>query len=229
MTSIAPARTKVVVGVDTHKDEHVAVALDSRGVRLGELFAPATTDGYASLLQWSREFGEVGTFAVEGCSSYGAALHRFLRRLRISDPDQTPHPPRPATCGPFPSSALNIPLTASTPPVRKTSVNWQGSGSAQGERFWAAQEHSMLEATPTLSGPSSPQILSVYRSGSRVQHVGNLTVAWSGARARSGVSTGLTVARARPASESCSGDGVRAKSTCFDGALALSGSSLPGV
>jgi transposase len=80
MKSIAPVRTKVVVGVDTHKDEHVAVALDSLGVRLGELFAPATTDGYESLLQWSREFGEVGTFAVEGCSSYGAALYRFLRR-----------------------------------------------------------------------------------------------------------------------------------------------------
>ena len=30
------ATARLVVGVDTHKDEHVAVAIDQLGVRLGE-------------------------------------------------------------------------------------------------------------------------------------------------------------------------------------------------
>ena len=36
MTSIALARSDVIVGVDTHKDEHVAVAIDGLNGILGE-------------------------------------------------------------------------------------------------------------------------------------------------------------------------------------------------
>ncbi len=39
--------THVVVGVDTHKDEHVAVAIDEQGVRLGEHHVVTTRQGYA--------------------------------------------------------------------------------------------------------------------------------------------------------------------------------------
>ena len=35
MPSIALTRSDVIVGVDTHKDEHLAVALDGVGGRLG--------------------------------------------------------------------------------------------------------------------------------------------------------------------------------------------------
>ena len=43
MRSIALERAGVIVGVDTHKDEHVAVALDGVGSRLGEFHLDATT------------------------------------------------------------------------------------------------------------------------------------------------------------------------------------------
>ena len=36
MSSIALERTDVIVGVDTHKDEHVAVVIDGLDGRLGE-------------------------------------------------------------------------------------------------------------------------------------------------------------------------------------------------
>ena len=36
----------VILGVDTHLDFHVAVALDHLGRRLGELSVPATVKGY---------------------------------------------------------------------------------------------------------------------------------------------------------------------------------------
>jgi hypothetical protein len=62
----------VVLGVDTHLDEHVAVALDRLGRRLGELAVPTTTRGYERLLRWVEGFGLVGCAGIEGTSSYGA-------------------------------------------------------------------------------------------------------------------------------------------------------------
>ena len=69
---------EVVVGVDTHQDEHVAVAVDRQGVRLGELRTVATTHGYEELERWSRSLGEVRAFGIEGTGSYGTGVARFL-------------------------------------------------------------------------------------------------------------------------------------------------------
>jgi len=80
MASIALARTDVIVGVDTHKDQHVAVTIDGLGGRLDAVFVPATNDGYAELLAWADAQGRVVTFGVEGTGSYGIGLARFLRR-----------------------------------------------------------------------------------------------------------------------------------------------------
>ena len=60
---------QVVIGIDTHQDEHVAVAIDRQGVRLGQRRAPATTWGYGDLEQWSRSLGEVCAFGIEGTGS----------------------------------------------------------------------------------------------------------------------------------------------------------------
>ena len=82
MTEVAGGQVnravQVVIGVDTHQDEHVAVAIDQQGVRLGQRRSPATTWGYGDLEQWSRSLGEVSAFGVEGTGSYGAGLARFL-------------------------------------------------------------------------------------------------------------------------------------------------------
>ena len=67
---------RVVVGVDTHQDKHVAVAIDRQGVRLGELHAPATMHGYQDLERWSRSLGEIHAFGIEGTGSYGAGVAR---------------------------------------------------------------------------------------------------------------------------------------------------------
>jgi len=81
MTSIALQRSDVIVGVDTHKDEHVAVAIDGLGGGLDEpRFFAAAPEGYAEMLAWADSIGEVHAFGVEGCGSYGSGLARFLRR-----------------------------------------------------------------------------------------------------------------------------------------------------
>ena len=67
-----------VIGVDTHKDQHVAVAIDGRGVRLGEWHVPATTAGYEELERWSHSLGDIGAFGIEGTGSYGAGVALFM-------------------------------------------------------------------------------------------------------------------------------------------------------
>ena len=80
MTSIALSRDDVIIGVDTHKDEHVAVALDGLGRHLGVCSIAANPNGYAKLLAWADGLGRVSGFGVEGTGSYGSGLARFLRR-----------------------------------------------------------------------------------------------------------------------------------------------------
>ena len=69
---------QAVIGVDTHQDEHVAVAIDQQGVRLAQLSAPATSHGYEEVERWSRSLGEIRAFGIEGTGSCGAGLARFL-------------------------------------------------------------------------------------------------------------------------------------------------------
>ena len=69
---------QVIIGVDTHQDRHVAVAIDRQGVRLSEHHALATTYGYAELERWSRSLGGIRAFGIEGTGSYGAGVARFL-------------------------------------------------------------------------------------------------------------------------------------------------------
>src|SRR5215218_2056542 len=73
----------VAIGVDTHKDVHVAVALDVFGAQLDSREIATTPAGYRSLLSWAQELG-VPAFAIEGTGSYGAGLVRFLERAGVS-------------------------------------------------------------------------------------------------------------------------------------------------
>jgi transposase len=83
---------RVTVGVDTHKQVHVAAARDQLGRRLGTTVAPASRAGYGQLLAWARGLGEIDRWGVEGTGSYGAGLVRFLaahnqRVLEVNRPD----------------------------------------------------------------------------------------------------------------------------------------------
>jgi transposase len=90
---ISTAPRRIVVGIDTHKDVHVAVALDHLGVRLADLQIRTTVAGYTRLERWATSLGIVDTFGIEGTGSYGAGLARFLRArhhrlLEVNRPDR---------------------------------------------------------------------------------------------------------------------------------------------
>lgn len=80
MTSVSMPQVidHVIVGVDTHADAHVAVALDHVGHLLGHTEIATTPRGYGRLLNWAHSFATQATFGVEGTGCYGAGLARYL-------------------------------------------------------------------------------------------------------------------------------------------------------
>ncbi len=75
----------VVAGVDTHlATHHVAVLDHTTGALLGDLEIETSLTGYRQLLDFVTSFGTVALVGVEGTSSYGAGLSRFLTRAGIA-------------------------------------------------------------------------------------------------------------------------------------------------
>ncbi|MPY36935.1 IS110 family transposase [Streptomyces adustus] len=89
-----PDDGEVILGVDTHKDTHVAAVLTPLGAILATDAFPATSAGYCELLDWAGLFGRLARAGVEGTGSYGAALTRHLlshgiQVFDVNRPDKT--------------------------------------------------------------------------------------------------------------------------------------------
>jgi transposase len=85
------------IGVDTHKDIHVASAKNALGQQVATTEIPSTPAGYTRLVHWADSLagglGRVDAFGVEGTGSYGAALARHLRAagrrvIEVNRPDR---------------------------------------------------------------------------------------------------------------------------------------------
>jgi transposase len=74
---------RVVGGVDTHKDLHVAAVVDEQDRVLETRCFATTRQGYRQMLAWMRSFGEVQRIGIESTGSYGAGLLRFVQQARI--------------------------------------------------------------------------------------------------------------------------------------------------
>jgi transposase len=77
-------QAEVVLGVDTHRDEHVAAVLSCIGGVVATATFPTTAAGYLELLGWARSFGRLQRAGVECTGSYGAALSRHLQAAGIA-------------------------------------------------------------------------------------------------------------------------------------------------
>lgn len=90
----SPAERRVVGGVDTHKDLHVAAVVDEQDRLLGSCSFATTRQGYRQLVAWMRSFGQFKRVGVETTGSYGAGLLRHLQSvgvevLEVTTPDRT--------------------------------------------------------------------------------------------------------------------------------------------
>ena len=70
-------------GVDTHRDVHMAAAVDTAGRVLGSAPFRADPAGYEQMNNWLQSQGRVCRVGVEGTGSYGAGLARFLTKLGV--------------------------------------------------------------------------------------------------------------------------------------------------
>lgn len=85
---------EVILGVDTHLNNHIGAVIDNVGKVLGHLSIEANGSGYRKLLKWAQSFGQLQRAGVEGTGTYGAGLARFLSRqsvlvLEINRPDRS--------------------------------------------------------------------------------------------------------------------------------------------
>lgn len=80
---MADLEVHVTGGVDTHKDVHVAAALDQLGRLLGTASFPVTAAGYRALSGWLAGFGDIVAVGVEGTGAWGAGLSRFLTAHQV--------------------------------------------------------------------------------------------------------------------------------------------------
>lgn len=88
------APRSVIGGVDTHRDEHVAAAIDSMGRLLGVQSFSTDTDGHHALLDWLSSFGPVVMIGIEGTGSYGLALARWLAQATTAELIEIDRPDR---------------------------------------------------------------------------------------------------------------------------------------
>ena len=76
--SDAVGEARIIVGVDTHRDEHVAVAIDQLGARLGEHRALTTSSGYEGRWEYTLPFRLLS-----------AGASGLTSRLAVSDAEHT--------------------------------------------------------------------------------------------------------------------------------------------
>ncbi len=139
-------RQEVILGVDTHKDVHVAAVISAVGALLGTQEFPATAAGYRALLGWARTFGAVLRAGVEGTASYGAALNRMLRSegvtvIDVNRPDRADRRRRGKTDATDAEAAARAVLSG-----RATAVAKAGDGPVEMARMFKLAKSSAVKS-----------------------------------------------------------------------------------
>lgn len=79
--NLAEGAEEVILGVDTHRDTHVAAVISAMGKTLAVQTFPATAVGYDQLIEWAAPLGVVRRAGVEGSGNYGDELVSRYRSL----------------------------------------------------------------------------------------------------------------------------------------------------
>jgi transposase len=83
-TIVTEHPTRIIVGVDSHKDTHQAAVLDAdNGALLGNRGFAASTRGYRELNAWLATIGKIDRVGMECTGSYAAGLTRYFRQRHV--------------------------------------------------------------------------------------------------------------------------------------------------
>src|SRR6516225_3802273 len=69
----------IVIGVDSHKRSHTAVAVDGNGRKLADRLVSTSVEGHLELLRWARRWPD-RTWALEDCRHLTRRLEADLLR-----------------------------------------------------------------------------------------------------------------------------------------------------
>jgi transposase len=75
---------RIVGGVDTHKDLHVAAVVDEQDRVIGTRSFATTRQGYRQMLAWMQSFAELQRIGIESTGSYGAGLLRSMQQAKVA-------------------------------------------------------------------------------------------------------------------------------------------------
>ncbi|MEU3537910.1 IS110 family transposase [Streptomyces paromomycinus] len=138
--------TEAVLGVDTHRDFHVAAVLAMTGRTLGIERFPATANGYRQLFTWACQWGDIRCAGVESSGTYGAALSRYLLSQGI-EVVEAPGPGRSARCRRSKSDRADAEAAArAVLSGRAHSPVKSGSGPAETARIYIVAKDSAVKA-----------------------------------------------------------------------------------
>jgi transposase len=84
MVTLVREPRRLIVGVDSHKENHQAAVLDENGVLLGNERFAASTSGYRELETWLSTLGEIDRVGMERTGSYAAGLTRYFRERDVA-------------------------------------------------------------------------------------------------------------------------------------------------
>lgn len=68
----------ITIGVDAHKEVHVAVAVDDAGRHWGDWRGANTPEGWRSVFEWAQRYGDDREWGIEGAWGYGRGLAQEL-------------------------------------------------------------------------------------------------------------------------------------------------------
>lgn len=141
-----------VLGVDTHKDFHVAALVSVLGVALAWRKFPATAQGYRQLLAWAGTLALVRRAGVEGTHSFGAGLTRHLHAaglqiIEVNQPDRASRRRRGKTDALDAEAAARAVLSGRADAIAKT-----GTGPVEMIRMFKLARASAVKArTQTIN------------------------------------------------------------------------------
>ena len=137
---------EVVLGVDTHRDIHVAAVVTGVGSLVDTRSFAATAAGYRQMLAWARTVGGVRRAGVECTGSYGAALSRYLQAegisvIDVNQPDRATRRRRGKTDAVDAESAARAVLSGRSASIAKT-----GDGLVEAMRLLKLARNSAVNA-----------------------------------------------------------------------------------
>lgn len=143
-----------LIGVDTHKLTHTAVAVMTATGALGApLTASAERAGYEQLLAYADQLAPAPrAWAIESSGSYGAGLSSFLleRAERVYEVDRPKRPGGDREPSPTRSTRSEPPGSCSDGPISQ-SLATAGDGRRSGSCCGPARAPSVLEPGPSTS------------------------------------------------------------------------------